>query len=458
MNKQELITSIFQNIDAIEIDDIKKIFENETYNKSYSFEASSDELINELQKIQLFESSNQQGKLVNLSFFALHEMNTQLSAFVTHQNNFISNSQNQTHSQNFFNSFKSLITAIDRYGLEILSNSRMPSFNLREKQLKDIEDLLKSIKEVYDENNISEKLEKLKKLELSITSINEQDLNELIESVSSFKDKKIEIDKFHSDIKNIEQEINDYKEETEENITKNETNFNEYLTQLEELISEKNKKLEEDRTEYVNDKNSLIDDLKDIQKEAKKTLKWATSSALSSSFQSKVNRARFEVWGYFFGVLISSSFMIIFGYLMFFAPDLLSDLIAKYFEISVTKFDSKIDPIMFFILKTITMVPFVLIVSFFWTAYRKAKELFEEYDYKTILAQSLMTHFTYLKENSVLEDDEIKEHTIFVSLKRLLENPVELVYKRTIDEKDFFEKNKDLLVKTIEETIKKVKP
>ena len=317
---------------------------------------------------------------------------------------------------------------------------------------------MKSIKEVYDENNISEKLEKLKKLELSITSINEQDLNELIESVSSFKDKKIEIDKFHSDIKNIEQEINDYKEETEENITKNETNFNEYLTQLEELISEKNKKLEEDRTEYVNDKNSLIDDLKDIQKEAKKTLKWATSSALSSSFQSKVNRARFEVWGYFFGVLISSSFMIIFGYLMFFAPDLLSDLIAKYFEISVTKFDSKIDPIMFFILKTITMVPFVLIVSFFWTAYRKAKELFEEYDYKTILAQSLMTHFTYLKENSVLEDDEIKEHTIFVSLKRLLENPVELVYKRTIDEKDFFEKNKDLLVKTIEETIKKVKP
>ena len=31
-------------------------------------------------------------------------------------------------------------------------------------------------------------------------------------------------------------------------------------------------------------------------------------------------------------------------------------------------------------------------------------------------------------------------------MKRLLENPVELVYKRTIDEKDFFEKNKEKFV------------
>ncbi len=50
-----------------------------------------------------------------------------------------------------------------------------------------------------------------------------------------------------------------------------------------------------------------------------------------------------------------------------------------------------------------TMVPFVIIeYHCFWTFHKKSKELFEEYDYKTILAQSLMTYFTYLKEKSVL--------------------------------------------------------
>lgn len=456
MDKQELITSIFQNINALKIDDIKQIFQNESYNKSYCFEASSGELINELQKIQLFESSNQNGKLENLSFFALHELNAQLLAIVTHQTNFLAN-PNSTHAQTFFNSFKALITSIDRYGLEILSYSRMPSFGTREKQLKEIEDLLQQIKSMYDSNNIAEKLTILQRLETNIETINEMNIGEIIESVSDFKNKKIEVDEFYSNVENMKQELVTFKDDIEENIAKNETNFNEYLTQLQELINEKNKTLEKDRIEYIDDKNKLLNDLKEIQKEAQKTLKWATSSALSSSFQSKVNRARIEVWGYFIGVLSSSVLMIVFGYMMFFAPDLLSDLIAKYFEVPIAKLDTKLEPLMFFLLKTFTMIPFVLVVSFFWTAYRKAKELFEEYDYKTILAQSLMTHFTYLKENAVLDDKEIKEHTIFVALKRLLENPVELVYKRTIDEKDFFEKNKETLQKLIDETIQRIK-
>ena len=198
-------------------------------------------------------------------------------------------------------------------------------------------------------------------------------------------------------------------------------------------------------------------DLKGLQEEAKKTLKWATSASLSSSFQEKVNRIRWEFWGYLIGFISFASIMFIFGYLMFFAPHLLSALLAKYFELEIVHVSSTIDPSLLFLFKSMTLVPFVLLVAFFWSSYKKSKELFEEYDYKTILAQSLMTHFTYLKNNSVLSDDEIKEHTIFVSLKRLLENPVELVYNRTKDDKNFFEKNKEALEKLVESVVEKVK-
>lgn len=234
--------------------------------------------------------------------------------------------------------------------------------------------------------------------------------------------------------------------------------MNDYLKQLQEIVNEKSELFDNDRKEYQKEKKSLIDDLKSIQEEAKKTLDWATSSSLSSSFQKKVNRARWEFWGYFVGFLAFGLLMMIFGYMMFFAPQLLSNIVAKFFNVEAVIINSNIDPILLFCFKSMTMVPFVIIVSFFWASYKKSKELFEEYDYKTILAQSLMTYFTYLKEKSVLDDKEIKEHTIFVSLKRLLENPVELVYKRTQnDDKSFFEKNKDDLNKIIEEVIKRVK-
>ncbi len=456
MTKQDLITSITQNIDALKLDEINEIIRDETYNTSYSFDADSSDLLAELDKISLIESSKENGKIENLSYFALHELNTALTGLITRTPTFISAPGNATHAQNYFNNLKTTVTAIDKYGFEFLSNSRMPAFGQREKQLQEIEDLLLAIKSKYEEENLSEKLEKLETLIENIDTINDIELDELLQSVADFTIKKTDIDELHTDIATVRTGLDEYKEEIEDNIGKNETNTNEYLAQLQELVNEKTASLDSDRVEYTNDKNALMDDLKQLQEEAEKTLKWATSASLSSSFQQKVKRIRWEFWGYFVGFIGFSSMMFIFGYLMFFAPQLLSDLLSKYFEVKIVHSNSTIDPTLLFLFKSMTMIPFILIVLFFWNSYKKSKELFEEYDYKTILAQSLMTHFTYLKNNSVLSDDEIKEHTIFVSLKRLLENPVELVYNRTKDDKNFFEKNKDALEKMMEEVIKKV--
>lgn len=457
MTKQELITSITQNIDALNLDEIREIIRNESYNHSYSFNADSSDLLTELNKISLIESSKENGKIENLSYFALDELNTSLSNLVKYTATFITTPDNASYSQNYFNGLKTTITLIDKYGFEFLSNSRMPSFGQREKQLQEIEDLLLAIKGKYEDEKISEKLEKLEKLIENIDTINDLELEELLQSVSDFNAKKEEIDELHNDIETVRKELDEYKEGIEENITKNELNINEYLSQLQTTVNEKTALLDQDRSEYINDKKVLMDDLRQLQEEAEKTLKWATSASLSSSFQEKVKRIRWEFWGYFAGFIGFAIITFIFGYLMFFAPQLLSDLVAKYFEIEIVHNNAAIDPSLLFLFKSMTMIPFILIVLFFWNSYKKSKELFEEYDYKTILAQSLMTHFTYLKDNSVLSDDEIKEHTIFVSLKRLLENPVELVYNRTKDDKSFFERNKDSLEKLIENAVEKFK-
>lgn len=458
MTKQELITAIFQNKDALQIDKIKEIFLNQQYNASYSFDASPEELLIILTKISLIEAVRDNGKIDTLSFFSLQEINVNLASLVGHTENFLSNPNQPTNSQNYFTHFKNLITSIDRYGFELLSNSRMPSFAQRERQIQEIEEILTRLKAQYNKDAVDDKIEIMQNLIKKIDSLNEIKMDVLLASVSDFEAKKTAIDELYAKHNSLEQELELYQSAKDEEIAKNQNNMNDYLKQLQEIVNEKSELFDNDRKEYQKEKKSLIDDLKSIQEEAKKTLDWATSSSLSSSFQKKVNRARWEFWGYFVGFLAFGLLMMIFGYMMFFAPQLLSNIVAKFFNVEAVIINSNIDPILLFCFKSMTMVPFVIIVSFFWASYKKSKELFEEYDYKTILAQSLMTYFTYLKEKSVLDDKEIKEHTIFVSLKRLLENPVELVYKRTQnDDKSFFEKNKDDLNKIIEEVIKRVK-
>lgn len=458
MTKQELITAIFQNIDALQIDKIKEIFLNEQYNVSYSFEASSEELMLMMIKISLLESVRDNGKIETLSFFSLQEINSNLSNLLSHTQTFITTPSNPTYSQNFFTHFKNLITLIDKYGFELLSNSRMPSFAQRERQIQEIEEILTRLKLQYNEDAVDEKIEVMQNLIGKIDAINEIEVDALLALTADFETKKTAIDELYASRNTIQQEIEDYQISKDEEIVKNQNNLNEYLSQLQETVNEKSEFFDADRKEYQKEKKSLIDDLKSIQEEAKKTLDWATSSSLSSSFQKKVNRARWEFWGYFVGFLTFGLLMMAFGYMMFFAPQLLSNIVAKLFDVEAVIMNTNIDPVLLFFFKSMTMLPFIIIVSFFWASYKKAKELFEEYDYKTILAQSLMTYFTYLKEKSMLDDEEIKEHTIFVSLKRLLENPVELVYKRTQnDDKTFFERNKDVLERIIEEVSQKVK-
>ena len=457
MTKQELITAIFQNKDALQIDKIKEIFLNQQYNASYSFEAGADELIFMLTKVSLIESVRDNGKIETLSFFSLQELNTSLTNLVSHVQNFIATPSDPTYSQNFFTHFKNLITLIDKYGFELLSNSRMPSFAQRERQSQEIEEILNRLKQQYNDDAVDAKMEVMQNLIEKIEGINAIELNSLISSVTDFETKKVAIDELYSNRSTIQEEIEAYQVSKNEELFNNKKDMDEYLAQLQEVVEQKSEFFDTDRLEYQKEKNSLVDDLKSIQDEAKKTLDWATSSALSSSFQAKVRRARAEFWSYFVGFLFFGLFMMAFGYMMFFAPQLLSNIVAKLFGVEAVIMNTNIDPILLFFFKSMTMVPFVIIVSFFWTSYKKSKELFEEYDYKTILAQSLMTYFTYLKEKSMLDDKEIKEHTIFVSLKRLLENPVELVYKRTQnDDKTFFDRNKDVLEKIIEEVTKKV--
>lgn len=164
MTKQELIIAIFQNLDALKIEKIKDIFSNQQYNASYSFDASPEELLIILTKISLIETVRDNGKIDTLSFFSLQEINVNLASLVSHTENFLSNPNQPTNSQNYFTHFKNLITSIDRYGFELLSNSRMPSFAQRERQIQEIEEILTRLKVRYDEDAVDDKIEIMQNL------------------------------------------------------------------------------------------------------------------------------------------------------------------------------------------------------------------------------------------------------------------------------------------------------
>ncbi|MFZ2889863.1 hypothetical protein [Sulfuricurvum sp.] len=81
----------------------------------------------------------------------------------------------------------------------------------------------------------------------------------------------------------------------------------------------------------------------------------------------------------------------------------------------------------FMMLKLTINIPLIIYVAFALNEYTKAKKLYEEFDYKRILAQTLMNNYNQFKTDFTDDQDKLLD-LIKTPLEKIFDNPVHSIY------------------------------
>lgn len=81
----------------------------------------------------------------------------------------------------------------------------------------------------------------------------------------------------------------------------------------------------------------------------------------------------------------------------------------------------------FMMLKLTINIPLIIYVAFALNEYTKAKKLYEEFDYKRILAQTLMNNYNQFKTDFTDDQDKLLD-LIKAPLEKIFDNPVHSIY------------------------------
>lgn len=89
--------------------------------------------------------------------------------------------------------------------------------------------------------------------------------------------------------------------------------------------------------------------------------------------------------------------------------------------------DLNIDFWQYMMVKLTINIPLIIYVAFALNEYTKAKKLYEEFDYKRILAQTLMNNYNQFKQDFTDNQDKLLD-LIKAPLEKIFDNPVHSIY------------------------------
>ena len=216
------------------------------------------------------------------------------------------------------------------------------------------------------------------------------------------------------------------------------------LNKINQLSERINRKLEDFDTEkeqlikkIENDANNLIEiyqkkyeniliKINKCEEDVKDILSKVTSHKSSELYEEKAKELQKEARSYQNRFLFS----IIIG--------LIISISIFYFFKQDTDFN-----LMFF-LKLIAIIPIFIISTYYWNLYNKIRKLQEEYEFKTILAKTLISNYEFVLERTKdkIDDKKLHDKTLFESLQKILENPSNALNKKTSDNNIYSEINK----------------
>lgn len=194
------------------------------------------------------------------------------------------------------------------------------------------------------------------------------------------------------------------------------------LKKLEEVITEQNSKTYiSEIVEQSNNAKELFDKAKSSEslvnaeiKALKEAKEGHINYVLSKELQEKSNENKTDVEEKRRLFLISLGIVVIINATMLF-------LYAKYPLIK----DLGIWELI--VMKISLIAPFVFYVFFCLNEYTKAKRLYEEFDYKRIMTQTLMNNFNMLKTDFTKDEDKLLD-LLKTPIEKIFDNPVHSVY------------------------------
>ena len=288
-----------------------------------------------------------------------------------------------------------------------------------QKKLRQLEELKKQYEKTLETLKSSEEYKNhLKTLESALPQV--EKIEELYEEIDELNDKKELFLKNSDFIEETKNEINLLKQKIsseKEELIKTKTEIEKLREELELLLEESTtdfSKLKEDYETSMKEKSAELEKL--INK-AKQTLEWTEASALKTAFEKRAKELEEEASKRYTHFLIASGLIVLIAIGVIFGGELCF----------------KDDSWLFTIARITILIPAFFVGYGLWRSWQQTKLLADEYNNKKILAENLMIGANTLRERLEVDGDETKEKFLHPTLVKLLEDPIEKIYKLSIE-------------------------
>lgn len=147
------------------------------------------------------------------------------------------------------------------------------------------------------------------------------------------------------------------------------------------------------------------------------------SNNLKNEYEEKIGNFSWKFWelkGFYGAITLVLLVNIITWMFYLFAADIANICLEakKYYRLEFSHF---------MMLKLTINIPLIIYVAFALNEYTKAKKLYEEFDYKRILAQTLMNNYNQFKTDFTDDKDKLLD-LIKAPLEKIFDNPVHSIY------------------------------
>lgn len=210
--------------------------------------------------------------------------------------------------------------------------------------------------------------------------------------------------------------------------------FLQEITQLKQKAQEQSEKILEDILDF---KQKAEEQNEKLVTKLENTINQKISVVLSDQFEKKSSSLKIGTNGRFRLFIMTIGMLFVFNVLLFITyfdtiqnlPDVLNDLNTSTLPLA-SKFSSAISKLAFwdFMMLKLTMnIPFLILIGFLLNEYTKSKKLYEEYEFRKILAITLFNNYERLTKDLGMEKEDLME-SLKSSLDKIFDNPVHSIY------------------------------
>ncbi|MBK3333408.1 hypothetical protein GWK41_10065 [Persephonella atlantica] len=289
-----------------------------------------------------------------------------------------------------------------------------------QKKLKQLEELRNQYEETLKTLKSSEEEYKkhLKTLESALPQV--EKIEKIYEEIDELNDKRELFLKNSDFIEETKNEINLLKQKIsseKEELIKTKTEIEKLREELELLLEESTtdfSKLKEDYETSMKEKSAELEKL--INK-AKQTLEWTEASALKTAFEKRAKKLEEEASKRYKHFIRASLAITAIALVVIFGGEFLFNENSWLFTIA----------------RITILIPAFFVGYGLWRSWQQTKLLADEYNNKKILAENLMIGANTLKERLEVDGDETKEKFLHPTIVKLLEDPIEKIYKLSIE-------------------------